>query len=204
MKILVVSPTPSHPPTAGNRRRIQALATALRERGAHLSFLYYAREDIDSRTYNDLKSFWDEFYLVQTGQMYTPPPADHFRVDDWVTRPLSETFLSTVREKEFDAVIINYVMLSSLSELVDDRTLTILDTHDVFAGRDEMLRGMGRKPDFFWTSLEEEAKGLVRQDVVLAIQNREAEYFKTAANEVLLVGHMEPQRPYKGGVRDDI
>jgi hypothetical protein len=71
--------------------------------------------------------------------------------------------------------------------------LKVLDTHDVFGGRAERFRESGLPPEWFYTTPEEEARGLARADIVLAIQDEEAEYFrKLGHGNVLVVGHLSP------------
>ena len=45
-KILVISPTPTHPQNAGNRIRIYNLVSNLKELGHDVHFLYEGRESI--------------------------------------------------------------------------------------------------------------------------------------------------------------
>ncbi len=77
--ILVLSPTPSHPQDAGNRKRIFALTKYLQELGATIYFVYCPREwdrEIPKDAYDGMNRFWDYFFIA-----YPVQPAVH-RTDD--------------------------------------------------------------------------------------------------------------------------
>lgn len=88
---------------------------------------------------------------------------------------------------QFDAVMVEYVNMSrSLLNFPSD-TLKIIDTHDVFSDRDKLFSGANRT---FSTTVAQEAKGLNRADVILAIQPEEKAFFeKITSKKVLVVGH---------------
>jgi len=68
-KILVISPTPSHPQNAGNRARIFSLLKQMQELGNEIHFVYvdyeyryhHVREKSDIRA---MKETWDNFYYI--------------------------------------------------------------------------------------------------------------------------------------------
>lgn len=91
----------------------------------------------------------------------------------------------------FDAVMVEYVMLSSVLRGITGPVLRIIDTHDVFAEREERISHIPERVNWFVTTRQGEALGLNRADVVLAIQEQEADYFRELTrNPVVTVGHL--------------
>ncbi|HTW31956.1 MAG TPA: glycosyltransferase, partial [Candidatus Sulfotelmatobacter sp.] len=83
----------------------------------------------------------------------------------------------------------------------------IIDTHDVFGGREEYFRQIGLDPEWFHTSVEQESMGLDRADFVLAIQAEEADILRARTRApVHSVGFLEcetflPLRRHAAGDR---
>jgi hypothetical protein len=99
------------------------------------------------------------------------------------------------RRWRFQAVIANYVWFSAILDAFDSNVLKVLDTHDVFGGRADRFVAAGLKPEWFYTTPEEEARGLHRADIVLAIQDEEAEHLRGLGHrDVRVVGHILEQR----------
>jgi polysaccharide biosynthesis protein PslH len=181
VKVLIITPTPSHPPNQGNRVRVAQVAAAMQAEGASVDVLYYAIEASDQASIEAMRAAWDTLYLVPAAGFR--PRRQHpayWGVDDWVGPQLLEAVRFLAATTHYDAVVVNYVWCSLLLEcFADRRTLRILDTHDAFGGRREVARGVGMQPHWFYTSVEEEARGLDRADLVLAIQPEEARYFSS-------------------------
>jgi glycosyltransferase involved in cell wall biosynthesis len=69
----------------------------------------------------------------------------------------------------------------------------LIDTHDVFSDRFRLYRAHGQANEFFSTMRAEEGKALDRADAVLAIQEWDAEHFRSlTASPVAVVGHLAP------------
>ena len=201
MRVLVLSDTPFLPPTAGNRQRIHELVGFLRRVGVEVGMLMLPRAD---------RAEWDErgmaarlaFFEVAAPPLGArivgrlrgaePTPAGPLGVDAWCppwfrarTRRVVETWAP-------DAVIAEYVYLSACLDGLDAggvRPLRVIDTHDVMHRRDAAYAEAGLAPQWFRTSAAEEARGLARADLVLAIQDDEAATLRALAPgaEVLTV-----------------
>ena len=79
-----------------------------------------------------------------------------------------------------------------------DDCIKIIDTHDLFGGRAEKFTSIGRKPEWYYTSVEEETRGLDRADFVVAIQSDEAlELKERTRSEVVEVGYLLPPSPVR-------
>lgn len=214
-KVLVVSATPTHPTNAGNRARILNLCTLLQGAGHDVHFLHIQRERGDDVAM--AASFgighWRSTphqsprrresgvrrLLRRCLQWVSIDSRYRWGIDDWFTDTTLDACRAWHAEVGFDAVIVNYVFMSRALLAFDETTLRIIDTHDRFADRHRMLLRQGIPPQFFSTSPEGERSALARADVVLAIQDGEAAYFRQlGAREVLTVGHLlrlEPQTP---------
>lgn len=204
--ILVVSPTPTHPQTAGNRARIFKLLSNVSALGCIVYFLHVEKESGDS---DAMRDFWgDRYYRYK----YRKPKfwvrhlqrkirkclklsgAYDYRIDEWYDVGL-DGFINELKiEISFDVVLVEYVFFSRVLECFDEHVHKIIDTHDVFSNRYKHYLAQGERPVWFSTSPREEAKGLNRADVIIAIQENEAKYFSSlTTSRVLTVGHiMEP------------
>lgn len=206
MHILVFSPTPTHPLTAGNRARILTLVDSLMAAGHTVHFAWAALEDGDRGAM--LKHFDGAF----TELKYRAPKASLmarlkrrvqrqlgstwayvYGVDNWYDSGLTPQLVALHAQHGFDAVFVEYVFMSKALEAFPPGVVKILDTHDRFADRHLHFLHAGKQPEWFSTTPEEECLGLARADVVLAIQDREAVLFAAALQgraRVTTVGHL--------------
>ncbi len=196
VRVLMVSPVPSHPRDQGNAARIYALGRWLQAEGALVHFLYYTLEGSTQVSLDAMRATWDAVHLVPARPFsLAPRPQGFHDLDDWYAPDVTEAAFALHRRHRFTAVIANYVWCSGVLDAFDDGTLRVLDTHDVFGGRDARFRDAGLEPEWFWTSAAEEARGLARADIVLAIQDQEAAQFRALGHaDVRVLGHLPPWR----------
>ena len=216
LRILMVSPTPTHPQDAGNRARIYQLAEELRSLGNELFFLYYGMEEANI---DGMRAYWGERLVIIPGQAGAPgslkagleeglrriglgrilPSRRPSGVDDWYPPDLGETALRLHSREKFHVVWIEYVFLSKTLSVFDSSVLKVIDTHDVFSHRFEMMTAQGIKPEWFATTPEMEKKGLARADRVVAIQGQDAAFFQTLGlPRVVTIGHFARPHPHQG------
>ena len=81
--------------------------------------------------------------------------------------------------------MINYVYLSKAFKFLPKNTLKIIDTHDKFSERNNIFPNELRS-DFFFTTKEEEARGLSRADLILAISNKEKMFFEKLTSKTIV------------------
>jgi Glycosyl transferases group 1 len=193
-RVLVASPIPSHPQDQGNSARIHTLARILQAAGFTVHFLYYTMEGLSPAQRAAMEACWDHFHPVPCRPRVTAPGADGaFRLDDWWDPAVAEAARALHKRWRFGAVIANYVWFSAILEAFGDEVVKVLDTHDVFGGRADRFRAAGLAPAWFYTTPAEEARGLARADLVLAIQDEEAEQFRRLGHaNVQVVGHLPP------------
>jgi hypothetical protein len=193
-RLLILSPIASHPADQGNAVRIQALGAALMARGIRCDFLHLATEGSTPSRRAAMAGFWHGFHELPAADIGEPGLPGAWGIDDWCPPDLPERLAALQRASRYDAVLVNYVWLSAALQGAGD-AFRILDTHDVFGGRDAVARAQGLDPSWFFTTIAEERRGLARADLVLAIQEEEAAEFRRRTEaEVAVLGHMPPLR----------
>jgi polysaccharide biosynthesis protein PslH len=192
--ILLASPIPSHPLDQGNSARIFSVGRQLQAAGYLVHFLYYQMEGLTDSQRCEMEACWDFFHPVPCQpRAMSPTGPGVYMLDDWWD-PLVGAVAAKLHERwRYDAVIANYVWFSAVLNAFDRDVVKILDTHDVFGGRAERFINAGLQPEWYYTSPEQEAIGLARADVVLAIQDEEAAYFRGLGHtDVRSLGHLLP------------
>ena len=196
-RVLIVSPIASHPADQGNAARIQAMGRELMARGVVCEFLHYATEGCSPAQEAAMSAFWrGGFHLVPPQPAARQGMPGAWALDDWCPAFLADQVARLHRSARHDAVLVHYVWMSRALEGVGGGgALRVLDTHDLFGDRHLAARAQGLDPSWFFTTREEEARGLARADLVLAIQEAEAAVLRErSAAPVLTLGHMPPLR----------
>ena len=206
--ILVLAPMPAAPVSAGNRRRLVATCEALIRGGFAVDLAYYAHEDQVYRRFGQHpptdfsgmeRSFRNVFLIEARTVIPLKTRSNAFGIDEWCPDEVGD-FVTWYfsRYPETGAVLVNYVFLSRALERVPPGVLTLIDTHDRFAGRQEQYRPFRAEPNFFYTDEAGEAAGLSRADIVLAIQAAEARGFAALTDRrvLLLPPHFPARRPF--------
>jgi glycosyltransferase involved in cell wall biosynthesis len=163
----------------------------LQATGLIVHFLYYQMEGLTPRQLSDMEECWDYVHLVPCAPrtMAATGPG-YYMLDDWADPLVSETATKLHDRFHFCAVITNYVWFSDVLQAFGPDVVKIIDTHDVFGARDQRFRDAGLNPEWFFTTHAEEARGLARADIVLAIQDEEAKYFQELGHpDVRVLGH---------------
>jgi glycosyltransferase involved in cell wall biosynthesis len=206
MRILVISPTPTHPQDAGNRIRIFALATALRNIGHAVHFAYIRMEDGDEAS---MAGWWGAGYhpipyelpVIRRNpwqrisrriiRLFDPTHRYTFSIDEWFDPRSIDRLRALDREHEYDVVLVEYVFISRALEAFPGTSLKIIDTHDIFTNRHRLYLSNNDKPQWFSTTRRQERMGLRRADAVIAIQGNEEAFFRRLTrSRVITVGHL--------------
>jgi len=203
-KILIISPTPTHPTNAGNRIRILNMASFLITQGHEVHFLYSRQENADEEA---MKKFWgDRFFAVDYKK---PEPSSsqkwikairmrlnhHYEyyctVDEHYNVFLDEKIRELNDRHHYDTVLAEYIFQSKAFLNFDEKVLKVIDTHDVMTDRHKLFLKEGKKPIWYSTPFREEKKGVKRADVIIAIQEREKDHFRRMTrHKVINVGHI--------------
>ena len=192
-----MTPTPSHPQDAGNRKRIYALTKYLQELGATIYFVYCPREwdrEIPPDSYYGMNQCWDYYFLAYPVQRAVHQTDDeYFEIDAWWDVGIEFAVNWIKLSVEVDMVLCNYVFYSKVLELFDESVTKVIDTHDIVSNRNYLLEKKLGYRDFFFTSPESEKQALDRAHVVLSIKEDESAWFKCLSpTPVLTIGHLEP------------
>ncbi len=218
MRVLVLSNTPFLPPTAGNRARIAAMADYLAASGHEVAMLMLPAADRADWDVDGMRArlAWLEiatgpepsraglvarararFSRAARRIVDTPPAA--IGVDDWCPPWFRDRARDRVREWQPDVVLVEYVFLSACLDGLDavHPCVKVIDSHDLMHRRHAVYETLGMEPQWFHTTVAEERRGLLRADVVLAMQEEESAVLRTVVPErrVLTVPHAIPIRP---------
>ena len=182
-EVVVLSPTPTHPLDAGNRRRVFHLTRSLRDLGARIVFVHYPSESewragMPPGAMAAMSAQWDECYTVPvTRPLHTLAAASDHLADEWWDPAIGHMLDWIFRTHAADALVVNYTWLTRAFEHCPEGVLRVLDTHDRFSGRRELLASAGIGPEFFHTTEAEERRALARAHVIWSIKPQEAAFF---------------------------
>lgn len=112
----------------------------------------------------------------QTGANYN---GLNVHVDDWCGVEAMEAVSELCDRYEYDIAITNYPWMSAVFDRVHAYTRKILLTHDSFVDRNRRMLEQGY-PESGWISIDQEGERIAcqRSDVVVAMQEQEAEGFR--------------------------
>jgi len=203
-RILLISPIPSHPQTAGNRARIYNLALSIKELGHDFYFAHVERESGDR---NAMKNCWGDKFCFFIP--YTKPNSLFFRIrrklksliskeviysyaiDDWYDNSIDVHLKKLYQRIRCDIVIVEYVFFSKALKCFPNHVLKIIDTHDVFTNRHKIYLKNNTIYNWFSTTAAQERRGLGRADIIIAIQEEEREFFARLTNKkTITIGHI--------------
>jgi glycosyltransferase involved in cell wall biosynthesis len=215
-RVLVIAEIGCGPPYYGNRARMRSLLAELKALGYSIDFAgvrFSAEEKAATLPHVDrwVHSFDESkigFFLRRRwwslGQVLRKTVG--LRPDERATRRnldrwFNQAWLSEARKlqakENYSRVLVAYVFHSAFFQAFPAPCRKILDAHDTLSARHEMIESAGVKKFWFSCSEEEERLGLERADVVLAIQEEEAELFRKllrGKSDVRVVGHfVEPR-----------
>lgn len=140
---------------------------------------------------------WDSYQLVGPSRpLHEVAIAPDHLIDEWADAALSAYIRWAFRVRTYDVVLVEYTWMSFCFDAVPDNVFKICDTHDVFGDRRQLLEANGISPEFFYTTPEEEKKGLLRANLVWAIKESERSYFERqlGIKDCLTMLYAEPPR----------
>jgi glycosyltransferase involved in cell wall biosynthesis len=211
-RVLVISHLPILPATAGNRIRVWALMNNLRALGHDVWFMGLGlkpkEEEAIRKAWGDqvivepyvsvrhakprLKAFMRWALDRAVGEGWVKPDLDYRVWPHW-----EAAVRKLAREQKFDIVIVEYVFYSKVL-LAFEGAVKVIDTHDLYTDRAKKMAARNIKSHYWSLTREQEARGLGRADVIIAIQRHEAAFFDELTEHkkrVLVVGHTVALRP---------
>ena len=153
-KLLIVSPTPTHPTNPGNRARIRKWLELYTQVGIDFHFAFFRQEPGDeagmAECWGEERCTFLEYQLPH--RRYTIPQRLRLRlakalgrqhvvpygIDDWRCNLLVRDLRKLADRIKPSCVLVEYVFYSHLFDCFDRSVLKVLDTHDIVAGRQKM------------------------------------------------------------------
>jgi glycosyltransferase involved in cell wall biosynthesis len=197
-RALVVAPTPSHPADHGHRNRVRQTTSLLAATGHAIDFVLYPMDD-DWRAaippgLAQMQAAWGGrrdgtvSVVPPTRELHAAPLGTDHTLDEWWDPALDAQISFLCARRAHDVMLVNYIFLSRAFLHAPPRCRRVLDTHDRLSGRRLLFEANGAPPEFFFTTEAEEARGLNRADIVLAIKPSETDSFRAmTAREVMLL-----------------
>jgi glycosyltransferase involved in cell wall biosynthesis len=198
MQVLMFASCPTHPVRAGNSARAASIGERLQRLGHAVHFVYFDHQSpLTPEERRAMTEVWDSFHYIPFQPGLRPDrKGDPWQVDDWFQSDIGLHVRSLCAALKPDLAICHYGFHSRLFEFVNPEAVRVLDTHDVFSDRHRMLDAAGLPRRFYFTDRSTEARQLRRADLVLAIQDQEAAFFRLLVDApVVTLGHLAEARP---------
>lgn len=183
-KALVLSPFATVPPDAGQRKRALQTTRILKEMGFDVTFFLYAFEEgwgarANENWLDEMRGLWHEVIVLHANPKVGAPPLKWglHGIDEWWDDVIEAHLKEIFAYRFFDVFVVHNVWLSKAFDFAPRGTVRILDSHDVFSMRVAYFDPAKGSPEFFLTSASAEAFGASRADIVLGIQDNDAEWF---------------------------
>ena len=204
-----MAPVPTHPSETGASARVRHMGETLVALGHEVHFLHLQQTLRADRT--AMQAYWRErlhvfrslsaaSFLGRARRKAVRLAGNAFHlnlpVDCYFDGEAAAYTRDLVTDGRFEVAVLSYVFYSRLFDAMPAPVRKLLDTHDVFAGRYQLYRSRGQASEFFSTTAAGEATALARADAVLAIQEWDANHFRSlTARPVVVVGHLAPVDP---------
>lgn len=192
--VLYYAPFPSHPASHGNQTTIQKFGKFLQTEGHKVHFVLLRSHLFTEKDAEDMAAAWDTFDIIEIPDLPGCNGKD-IPFDGWYIEGLGEKIAVLCEQYGIDVVICSYIFQSRMLEYVPAHILKIIDTHDLFTDRYDILDKLGKPREFFSCTQREEGWYLSRADVALARRDEERDYFaKISTAKVFTVPHIEEKR----------
>lgn len=196
MRVLMISRDHTHPHNSGATQRVYRECCQMMELGWQIDFLFCGgRINVNTE---EMKSFFgkEHFFYVRTASIapkyqlkgmvrsawdrkgLTKFIPLFYKEDELYNKEIGERVQWLLQRKQYDIIWLPYLFQSKVLENLGNDIFKIIDTIDVFAYRNLMFQKKGRIPEQFYTTKKQERKALARADLLVAIQNKEEEYFE--------------------------
>lgn len=197
-RILIISPTPSHPQDAGNRARIFQISELLKGGlKAEVFFLYIPFEVCDLE---QMKKYWGDNFFLFNGSLETKfsflekllkkikifinkkrysheENIYNCYIDDFYPHELTKFVTEIQKIYNFTHIIVEYVYLSKLFNSLNN-VIKILDTHDLLSNRFKIFLENKEAPQWYSFFSSEEKLGFKRSDYIVSIQENDEHIIK--------------------------
>lgn len=179
MRCLIVSPIPTEPATQGNAVGIAGSARWLQACGYHIHMVYSAMEGASPDQIGAMGAIWDTLDVIPFAGITAEPSPRGYPLDAWFDPAVGDHVAALCQRWHFDLALVHYIWMSAALERLPPNVPRLLATHDRFGDRHLRWARAGIAPSWYSISVENEAAGLARADHIIAVQEEEAEYFRT-------------------------
>ncbi len=211
-RILFISETVVIPIERGNRKRVYNIINMAKEAGCEVDYLYlhtYSNEDPAEtkawigeehfHVFENKKRSFPVFCKRKVRKvleiLHIPGLFKYFSIDEKID-PAVDSFMEIfLKEHHYDVIWVEYIFNSRPLLSAPEGVVKVIDTHNAFTFKRQMYEAVGYKNYEFALTKEEEAKGLSRADWVVAIQEEEADFFRTivpSSTKVCTIGENMP------------
>lgn len=211
MRVLVVSPVPTHPTIEGNRVCMLSYVEAIKSLGCDVDFLYAYRPWVDKPAelletaaawgehFHSSAASWPDRIRQSIEYRFLVPLLRRHTYRGLCPRGLAGAIHSLSTRRNYDAIVFNYWILAPAAAQIG-KTRTVLFAHDMFADR------VSRTGSWWLTTdSRTETKAMDACDAVLAIQSAEAELFAKRTNSPVFTCYSYfPLTPTKPGASTDL
>ncbi|WP_296817192.1 glycosyltransferase [Brevundimonas sp.] len=182
MRALVITPFAPVPANAGHRLRVLQSLASLRRAVSRIDMLHICFEE--PWRWGSPPDLADELRKLIDGYFPTPAPrnaglpplsGECHQLDEWWSHDLETRIRELLELTTYDVVVAHNVWLSKALTLCPPRTAKVIELHDVFYPRLDFYRRTGRRPEYFLPTREDEVFGLNRADLLISIQQDEAQ-----------------------------
>ena len=211
-KILFISETVVIPIERGNRKRVYNIINMAKEAGCEVDYLYlhtYSNEDpaetkawIGEEHFHVIENKKRSFSVFCKRKvrkvleiLHIPGLFKYFSIDEKIDPAIDGIMRDFFKEHHYDVVWVEYIFNSRPLLSAPEGVIKVIDTHNAFTFKRQMYEAVGYKNYEFAVTKDEEAKALARADWVVAIQEEEADFFRTIApssTKVCTIGENMP------------
>ncbi len=203
--VLIISPIPFVHDHEGNRKRVRQIVEFYEQSGfaVHFLFIEHASGSIpqmkneisgtltvlaDEKSNKFYRRWIIQSRLAKAAKLYW---LCNFWIDEWYFDKIGKAARKIVAAEKISIVVCEYIFYSKALVGLDN-VVKIIDTHDVFGDRYKIFTKIGKRPQWFSTTKKGEKKALERADLVLAIQEYDADYFKKSVKVEVMTLHYIP------------
>lgn len=188
--LVLVTESAFHPPYQGDSARLAAMIAFFRGTGWRVCVVHFHDRHQHDADYAGMAARCErlEIYRATDEELARRRGSD---LDAWCPPEFAALVARVVAEEAARAVIAQFVFFSRVLEGLPSSVLRVLDADNTFEARAELYRSAGLAYTWFSTDHAQEARGLARADLVLAIQEREYERFACMGlhDRIMLVPH---------------
>ncbi|MCT7550941.1 glycosyltransferase [Aliarcobacter butzleri] len=183
--LLIFNPLHTFPLQQGSSRRTWNLVNEIRKNNYRIHMVYYGAYKNNKSTYLKLEQYFDSLTIIEKNIEFKRRNGKNYYIDDLYEEGLGEQVATICKNLEIDIVLCSYVFHSKVLDYLPKNIYKVIDTIDIFTDK-------YKTEDWYSFSAEDEAKGLDRADLVIAIQDQEKKYFeKISKSQVITIKHID-------------